>query len=98
MKKILFFLTLALLASASAWAYDFSAVAPTGQTLYYEIHGSNVTVSPESTNYPHWSSIPSGNLSIPSTVTYNNQTYSVTSIGYDAFSGCSGLTSTLHHR
>ena len=30
---------------------------------------------------------------IPSTVTYNGTTYSVTSIGSSAFSGCSGLTS-----
>ena len=30
---------------------------------------------------------------IPSTVTYNGTTYSVTSIGYNAFSGCSSLSS-----
>ena len=34
-----------------------------------------------------------GELVIPKTVTYGGVTYSVTSIGYDAFSGCSGLTS-----
>lgn len=34
-----------------------------------------------------------GTVTIPSSVTYNGATYSVTSIGYDAFSGCSGLTS-----
>ena len=35
----------------------------------------------------------SGDIVIPSEITYNNATYSVTSIGYQAFYGCSGLTS-----
>ena len=34
-----------------------------------------------------------GDISIPDIVTYNNKTYSVTSIGWEAFKGCSGLTS-----
>ena len=35
----------------------------------------------------------SGNIVIPSEITYNNVTYSVTSIGNNAFNGCSKLTS-----
>ena len=35
----------------------------------------------------------SGNIVIPSEITYNNVTYSVTSIGKSAFEGCYGLTS-----
>ena len=35
----------------------------------------------------------SGDITIPESVDYNDKTYSVTSIGDDAFSGCSGLTS-----
>ncbi len=35
----------------------------------------------------------SGTVVIPASVTYNAQTYSVTSIGYHAFGGCTGLTS-----
>ena len=35
----------------------------------------------------------SNNVNIPATVTYDNKTYYVTSIGDDAFSGCYGLTS-----
>ena len=35
----------------------------------------------------------SGSITIPSSVTYNNVTYSVTEIGNDAFSWCTGLTS-----
>ena len=39
------------------------------------------------------SSAISGTVNIPSAVTYNNNTYSVTAIGDYAFIGCSGLTS-----
>ena len=35
----------------------------------------------------------SGSVTIPKTVTYNKNTYSVTSIGYGAFYECSSLTS-----
>ena len=93
MKRTIFFIIFILSTIASSWAHDFSAVAPTGQTLYYTISGTEVTVSPESTNYPYWSSSPTGNLDIPSSVIHNNQTYSVTSIDNYAFCGCSGLTS-----
>ena len=34
-----------------------------------------------------------GNVTIPATVSYNDQTYDVTSIGYEAFYYCSSLTS-----
>ena len=34
-----------------------------------------------------------GSLTIPSNIAYSGTTYSVTSIGNNAFSGCSGLTS-----
>ncbi len=36
---------------------------------------------------------PTGNLTIPSSVTHNGHTYSVTSIGSSVFRNCSGLTS-----
>ena len=77
--------------------YDFSAVAPTGQTLYYTIiNSSEVSVTyPSTIDYQPYDgfSEPTGDLSIPSTVTNDGTTYSVTSIGYRAFAGCSGLTS-----
>ena len=37
----------------------------------------------------------SGNVTIPESVSYNGNTYSVTSIGNYAFSGCDGLTSVV---
>ena len=60
--------------------------------LCYNINGTSVYVtyqSSESPNYPNLS----GDIIIPSTVTYNGTTYSVTSIGSNAFLGCSNLTS-----
>ena len=102
MKKHLFFLFSALiLASSSALAYSFSAVAPSGQTLFYKIIDDNamVTYPTMSTSNP-WSgyTMPTGSLTIPSSVTHNGRTYSVTSIREYTFSGCSGLTSiTIPH-
>ena len=88
------------LCSLAAWAYDFSAVAPSGQRLYYNIiSGSTVSVTyPGTYDVPYHSPYdgygePTGALIIPTTVTINNQTYSVTSIGSHAFDGCRGLTS-----
>lgn len=97
MKKTVLVILFALMGLTSAWAYDFSAVAPTGQTLYYNItSSSDHTVS---VTYPHptffWMLFPSpvGSLTIPSTVTDNDITYTVTAIGMDAFDGCDSLTS-----
>ena len=95
MKKQLLILVAVILAMASstpAWAYDFSAVAPSGQTLYYNIVNGNAQVTRQNYSYPHYSSYPTGNLIIPSSVTYNNVSYSVTLIANYAFYGCSGLT------
>ncbi len=58
-------------------AYDFSAVAPSGQTLYYNITSSSsphtvaVTYPGSRTDNP-WSgyTMPTGALTIPSTVSY----------------------------
>ena len=96
MKKTLFLVLFALLGLASAWASDFSAVAPTGQTLYYTITSSSShtvsVVPPYSTGWSS-SNTPTGSLTIPSTVTYGGTAYSVTAIGDYAFYYCSGLTS-----
>ena len=54
--------------------------------IYYYFSGTEATVTSGSSAY-------SGNVVIPETVTYNGTIYSVTSIGWSAFFGCSGLTS-----
>ena len=88
MKKKLLSLVLLLLAGiTAAHAYDFSAVASTGQTLYYErTYGTTTVLVVGGSN-------PTGNLTIPSSVTYGGASYSVAGIGNYAFQGFSGLTS-----
>ena len=64
-----------------------------GKTLSYCIISENMVEVRVSYTYNGDSIFLSGDVVIPSTVTYNGTTYSVTSIGYSAFRGCSGLTS-----
>ena len=83
MKK-LFSLLLALVATTALWAYDFEV-----NGIYYNILTdkiNEVEVTSGSSEY-------TGSVTIPSTVTYNGTTYSVTSIGEGAFEYCYGLTS-----
>jgi hypothetical protein len=74
-------------AKADAFSYTYQ-----GKTLRYQTTSSNtVAVIDYGTGTPY-----SGTVVIPSQVTYNGITYSVTSIGttyYGAFEGCSSLTS-----
>jgi len=87
MKKAIFLLA-ALCITLSSWAYDF-----TSGGFYYNITSSTspytVAVTYATTSYNSYA----GNITIPSSVTYNSKTYSISSIGSNAFSECSGLTS-----
>ena len=73
-------------------AYDFSATAPSGQTLFYTIGNNSVSIVNPLSGSSYYSCV-SGDLTIPDTVTHNGINYAVTSIGYYAFRGCSSLTS-----
>ena len=84
----------------SVKAYDFSAVAPSGQTLYYNISGSIVLVTSQHSepsygehNLHYYSEAPTGDLTIPESVIYDGTTYPVASVGEGAFHACMGLTS-----
>ena len=90
MKTKLISLLVALFATTALWAYDFKY-----GDLYYNItSGSDKTVEVtcqellSSKNYAGLTSV-----TIPTTVSYNGTTYSVTSIGECAFMWCTGLTS-----
>ena len=91
---------MALATNAEAQQYDFSAVAPTGHTLYYRITNSGshtvALTHPASgtVNYA-WDGYtkPTGSLAIPSTVSYNSTSYTVDTIDDYAFYGCNSLTS-----
>ena len=84
---------MAMAVSQSVQAYDFSAVAPTGQTLYYNIGDGNAQVTSQNIYDPYYSTYPTGALEIPDSVTDGSTSYAVTSIGDFAFRYCSGLTS-----
>ena len=80
MKKILLTI-IAILLPLMASAIDI-----TRNGINYRLDSSTKTASVVSGSY-------SGNISIPSQVSYYGTTYSVTSISYGAFKGCRGLTS-----
>ena len=102
MQKGVFALLLALcLGMGTAYAYDFSKVCSTGQTLYYNITDAahryvEITYPGTDLNAP-WAGFtkPTGDITLSSTVTYNGVTYRVKAIGEYAFSQCDGLTGSL---
>ncbi len=76
-----------LMVGAKAFAYDAEI-----NGIYYNFSGTKATVTYlyyESSNSPSYS----GNVVIPASVTYNGETYTVTSIGERAFQNCYRLTS-----
>ncbi len=87
------FLATILLCSTSIFAHDFSN-ADTGTEFYFNITGANtveVTYSGETAGLDPYS----GNIVIPSTVSYNGTIYTVSSIGDYAFLVNSLLTSAV---
>lgn len=91
MKRLILSL-LTLLTVVNAWAYDFKADNADGKTIYYNILSSSeceVTYY----RYPYHNSIYEDNIVIPSSVSYNGKSLSVTKIGSYAFNGCGHLTS-----
>ena len=85
MKKLFLFIV-AIFAASTLWAAGFYS-----GDLYYNITSSSEPYTAEVTsayNYVGFTIV-----TIPSTVTYNGITYSVTSIDGHAFSSCSKLTS-----
>jgi len=83
MKQKLFTLLLAVAASVGT---VFAEKVPIGN-LYYNLDATNQTAEVAK------NSSASGEIIIPASVEYNSVSYSVTSIRYEAFSSCSGLTS-----
>ena len=82
-------LLLALLLPAMANAHDFEV-----DGIYYNIsYGNNATVTYRGSSYNEYSEEYTGVVIIPTVVTFNGTSYSVTSIGNNAFEDCNGLTS-----
>ena len=87
--KLHFFtaLTMALLA-LTATAHDFEV-----DGIYYNINGTEATVTYKGSSEYEYINEYTGSVNIPATVTFGGTSYSVTTIGSDAFSYCRGLTS-----
>lgn len=93
MKRInLIFLFIVIECFAGIRLYAYDAVI---DGIYYNFSGTNATVTfkEQKNSYPYYYSDYSENIVIPESVTYQGTTYSVTSIGNNAFYHCSGLTS-----
>ena len=91
MKKSLLCFLILLMVPLASMAYDFEV-----DGIYYKLTGSN-SVAVTSKGDGRWSSdytgSYSGDITIPSTVNYNDNSYAVTSIGDSAFYCCPSLTS-----
>ena len=90
MRKIFLFVA-ALCCSAAMWAADFSAVAPSSQTLYFNI----VDAGNHTCQIVAGDTYPEGDLVIPATVINpdDSELYTIVGIGNRAFKDCSSLTS-----
>lgn len=87
-KKLLLFLSL-IFSTLHTCAYDFVA-----ENIYYNILSSK-DLTCEVTYDELCSGEYSGDVTIPSAVTYKGKTYSVVTIGNCAFANCPGLTSIV---
>ena len=88
MKRKIFTFFLALVASVGtlfAWDYESVGIGD----LNYNLNVTNRMAEVTRPNYGEYS----GDIVIPASVTYNTVSYSVTSIGNQAFDGCRSLTS-----
>ena len=88
--KIYFSVLFTALSTVTAFAHDFRV-----NGIYYNKNAdeTSVTVTYIGNSYDSYSNEYRGTVVIPSSVTYSDNTYAVTSIGDHAFSDCSGLTS-----
>ena len=101
LRAALFVLLLNVVGMTKMYAYSFSAVCSTGQTLYYNIIDAEnhyVELTYPGTNFNSgWYGFtkPTGDIILSNSVQYNGVTYTLTKIGNGAFYSCRGLTGEL---
>ena len=90
MKKLSIFLLALVAGAGTMFASDISV-----DGIWYNFDDEHLTaeVTFQGAAYNSYSNEYTGEVVIPSSVTYNSKTYTVTSIGEYAFGWCSGLTS-----
>jgi hypothetical protein len=100
MKQLNFSFLLAVLMSmqgVEASAHDIAVENADGKTIYYSWTNSKTELTVSYREEPfylsHGGNEYKGDIVIPASVVYEGKTYPVTSIGYEAFYGCSSLTS-----
>ena len=88
--KVILTIVIMLYVALPTLAHDFEV-----NGIYYNIldKSAKTVVTYKGSNYNSYTNEYTGSVIIPSSVTYNGTTYSVTSIGWGAFFGCTGLTS-----
>ncbi|MCR4801130.1 MAG: leucine-rich repeat protein [Bacteroidales bacterium] len=98
MKKLILPLLVAIFTAVQAFAYDFSAMSPSGHTLYYSyISKSDKTVelTYEISYSEPYETQPEGDLIIPATVENEGVQFTVISIGNSAFYNCKKIKSVV---
>ena len=92
--KIFTMLFTILVSIGTMFAWDYERVQI--DNLYYNLDATCQTAEVTSQNgsYPYWSTTIT-TADIPSSVTYNSTTYSVTSIKREAFYGCENLRTVV---
>ena len=89
--RAIFAIAMMLIVGFPSLAHDFVS-----NGIYYnflDITAKTVAVTYKGDSFDSYSNRYTGSVTIPSSVTYSNTTYSVTSIGKNAFFNCTGLTS-----
>ena len=95
MKNLKFAVLLATLISVGggkSYAHDIAVANADGVTIYYNFTNNQTELEVTYQGSDSWYADYAGNVVIPESVTYEGNTYSVTSIGRNAFTECRGLT------
>ncbi len=90
---------LAAIAIMCMWQYaqgqTFPVITPSNHTVYFQLDNGAAEATYCSYNMPNYGTSLSGTLIIPDRVEYNNVSYPVTAIGYNAFHHAYGMDTVI---